>query len=379
MLTTFLCALFLDIEIYGCQMIVNRVFSYFSNANFYDILMKSARKRCIDVNTGVRVSGGPYDNWRIKDGAQFRKKLEKFNQKRKIITGIGVLCVSITFASAIYAVTNIMQEDAPVTHEVEGQPIPLDNQSEIVILNENDGLYVEGTLPLEEEDSIVQYFNYYCDIYQIKTDVVYQKAKELTNDFSDSEWVFYNNIPGTKTLRKERNYDTQELGIIAFVRHMKQIPEDFGFTKEELATNQTYCLDVTYEEFTEKECALFEKVDPILCQAIQYHETGHYTSDVFFENNNPAGLIDKSTETYWQFRNPAEGILELLFQLEYNFCSQNQFAGLSIEEQIVQIQPSFCPLDDERDTLQLNQYWISSVTDIYHTLSSEKEISSNTK
>lgn len=354
-------------------------FSHFSNVDFYGILMKNARKRCIDVNTGVRVSVGQYENWRIKDGVQFHKKLEKFKQRRKIRTGIGVLCVSITLASTIYVITNVMQEDATTIQEIEGQSIPLDNQSEINPLDVNDASYGNDTLPLEEEDSIVQYFNYYCDIYQIKADVVYQKAKELTNDFSDSEWVFYNNIPGTRTLRQERNYGTQELGIMAFVRHMKQIPEDFGFTKEELATNQIYCLDTTYEEFTEKECALFGKVDSILCQAIQYHETRRYTSPLFFENNNPAGLIDRGTGTYWQFRNPAEGILELLFQMEYNFCNQDQFASLSIEEQIVQMQPSFCPMDDERDTLQLNQYWISGVTNFYHALSSEKEVSSNKK
>ena len=304
----------------------------------------------------------------IRDKRQL-ERLKKRKLRNLILHGIGTLCLTVAFANAIRLFD--MNEKDLMSESVLSQL----NFSSIIpqvntILDEE---------VVETKSEVEQYFDYYCSIYQVDKDIVYQKAQELTNSFTNTEWVFNHNVPGTKVIGQERSYASQELGVLAFVRHMKQIPTDFGFTKEELATNQTYSLDITYEKFTEKQSSLFGNLDSTLCQAIQYHETGYYTSPIFLEYNNVAGLIDKSTNDYWQFRNPAEGILELLVQLEYNFCNTNGFGNLPIEEQITLIQPTFCPAEDKRDAQNLNPNWIPGVTNLYYQLSSEKQISSSSK
>lgn len=320
-----------------------------------------------------------YQNYKvltIKEKIQL-ERLKKQKRRSLVLGGIGTLCLTAALVNTIklFNINENSISSESATSQLNLNPI-VSYASQLYLQDEDISLFKENLV--ETKFEIEQCFEYYCSIYQINKDIVYQKAQELTNSFTVNEWVLNHNIPGTKVVQQARNYDSQELGILAFVRHMKQIPTDFGFTKEELATNQTYTLDVSYEEFTEKQCQLFQNFDSTLCQAIQYHETGRYSSPLFLEKNNPAGLIDRSTNDYWQFQNKAEGILELLIQLEYNFCDKS-FQNFSIEEQIVKLQPTFCPIKDDRDQLKLNQYWISGITNIYHELDSGKQMSSSSK
>lgn len=314
----------------------------------------------------------------IKDSKRLHfyiKTMKKTRRSQKLLLGFGALCFSSAFALTIgLCVSDKGNETVPMQIEQNlSFPSVLKNMDiSLLLQDKDDNIY-------ENESQLEQYFSRYCAIYQVNKDLVYQKALELTNGFMSDEWLVNHNIGGTRALSKERSCETEELGVLLFVRHIKQIPNDFGFTEEELATNQTYQLDCTYEDFTEQQCTLFPKLDSMLCQAIQYHETGYYRSDVFLNNNNVAGIIDGDGE-YKQFRNVAESILELIIQLNYKYLEDAEISQCkSVEEQIAKIQPIFCPLKDEKDKRNLNQNWLSGVTAIYQTLVSEKRLSSNTK
>ncbi len=300
---------------------------------------------------------------------QLLERLKKESRRNQILVGIGTLSFTVAFVASIgFCAVSANNDFSDSMGVSKLEPIPVVDQVDEII---------PFSAEIEEEtiSELEPYFEYYCSVYEIKKDIVYEKAQELTDSFTNTEWVLHNNIQGTKVIKENRVFDSKELGILAFVRHMKQVPTDFGFTKEQLATNQTYCMDTTYEEFTEAHCSLFPNLNPMLCQAIQYHESAHYTSPVFFEYHNAAGLKDSETGDYWRFRNPAESILELFFQLEYNYYVNSNLPNLSIEEQIIEIGPKYCPLDDEKDTLRLNPYWIDGVTDIYHSLLEQKNAS----
>ena len=319
---------------------------------------------------------------------QFKEKIKKIrDSKRAIYTSIGILCISTSISILGNYIDLCKENKESVKLEIEENTTSL----EVVDAYQEISIEIPKVVPIENmiskqeidelKTEIEKYFQYYCDIYQVKKDVVYNKAVELTNNFTSPEWLESNYIPGTMVGGKARESKSQELGILLFVRHIKQIPEDFGFTSESLATGITYKLVISYEDFNKKICGLMEYLDPSLCQAIQYHETGRYNKNVksFSENNNPAGLRD-SSGNYWNFQNIAEGIIEIVIQMEYNYLiNRNIASSSSIEEQITKIQQAYCPLEDETDHNNLNQYWIQGVTDIYYEITSEKQMGGNTR
>ena len=309
----------------------------------------------------------------------FIEKIKRFKQtKMAVYIGVGTLWCS--FASILfYSPFHSVERDQGVNLEqnlIEDFDFHMD-----VLIDTLSNFVVEENSYQDSISSIEQCFQYYCDIYQVKKDLIYQKADMLTNHFTSTEWIENYHIPGTRTGSKERIASSSELGILLFVRHVKQIPNDFGFTNEEIACDQTYELHSSYEEFTEKTCNLLDHLDSSLCQAIQYHETGHYNLEVdsFREHHNPAGIRDSNGD-YWHFDNVAEGILELAIQLEYNYLIDRDIVSFdSIEEQIVKIQEIYCPLSDERDVYGLNQYWVQGVTDCYYEIVHEKQMASHVK
>ncbi len=315
------------------------------------------------------------------------KKVNSFLRKYKktLYIGTGI----IWFASGCLLLTNKPSEASSHDHLYE-ETNAQEKKIDLTILNYADTVMAEKSNKDKQSSEIInqlaigndsvannlnikRIFKKYCAIYQVDEELVYQKACQLTDNFTNQEWIKYNQIKGTKVCKQERTYSSSELGILVFVRHI------IGFKNDELTVNTSYKLDVSYEEFTQKVCFLLDNLNPLLCQAIQNHESGNYTSNVFFNYNNPAG-IRKGDGKYWNFDNPAEGILECALQLEYRYFVDNNICQIdNAEDQIIAIQKEYCPLDDMHDIYKLNKHWIKSVTDCYNILVDKKEVQTNTK
>ena len=330
----------------------------------------------------------------IKDAESFFKTVQKLrNKKTKMMMQLGVLFITpicmliinkLPTQEAIVEVDEFQNTQENIYLAI--QEIVEKNYDNYTInfqYEPSEDLLAETEI-IDVESEIEQYFIYYCEIYQLDESLVFQKAKELTNDFTDPEWLQNNNIKGTAIAKKERIYSSQELGILAFIRNINQKPNDFGYTNGELKTTQRYETNQTLEEFTIQICTLLDHLDPNICQAIQYHETQYYTSDVFKTKNNCGGL-KKQDGSYQSFDNPFQGVIEISILLEYKYLVDKGISNNTTpEEQLSKIQPSYCPIPTlpseenlTEEALQLynrekslNEAWLTQVTAMYHELSS---------
>jgi len=193
------------------------------------------------------------------------------------------------------------------------------------------------------------------NVYGINYDKVIQIAKNLTQNFTSQEYLDSNN---PCYLVNKKIFDDKEEGIIMFVRHLYQKPEDFGYTKNELI-NKNFSSQKGNEEYKVKYYSDIFNIDPILVLAIQYQESSennlHYNSKAYLECNNPAGLMNPSdTNLIWEFPSPDAGIIEHIYQLKKNYITK----GLITPEQIKE---KYAPDGADNDMYNLNKYWINGV------------------
>ena len=176
----------------------------------------------------------------IKDAESFFKTVQKLrNKKTKMMMQLGVLFITpicmliinkLPTKEAIVEVDEFQSPQEDIYLAI--QEIVEKNYDNYTInfqYEPSEDLLAETEI-IDVESEIEQYFIYYCEIYQLDESLVFQKAKELTNDFTDPEWLQNNNIKGTVTAKKERTYSSQELGILAFIRNINQKPNYFGYT-----------------------------------------------------------------------------------------------------------------------------------------------------
>lgn len=83
------------------------------------------------------------------------------------------------------------------------------------------------------------------------------------------------------------------------------------------------------------------QIDFNLIYAIAKHETGHFKSELFIENNNPGGIKDFYSESGWaKYDSEFEGIMEMARLLRNNYYDY----GLNTLEKIG---TKYCPNNPE--------------------------------
>lgn len=215
--------------------------------------------------------------------------------------------------------------------------------------------------------TIKEIFIKYCHVYNLDYSIIYNKAYEITDGFKSEYFINNNCILGTKVCGKERSFNDFDMGILCFVRHCKQIPQDFGFIKEQIIVSDVseetsidceilvseYCKNTTY---TNKE----------LVMAIIYSENGRdLTGKQLIENNNP-GCLRTSDGKMNKFENLEQGIIEQILNLEYKFIDDRQLYYYDLNEMIEELQKVYAPIEDpENKKLCINENWSKNVKDIY--------------
>lgn len=207
---------------------------------------------------------------------------------------------------------------------------------------------------LESEEEV--FLNKYCnDVYGIKYDVAYTLASKLTDNFTSESYKETNN-PAYSINNKKCN--SKEQGFLTFIRHLSQIPSDFGMTLDEVQDLEFKSLEKGNEEYKVKYYSDLFGIDPVLALAIEYQEASkdgeHYKSDAYNEYNNPAGLISPSTSKLWVFKSPDAGIIEHIYQLKKNYIDK----GLTTPEAI---KTTYAPDGALNDPTNLNHHWLSGV------------------
>lgn len=253
--------------------------------------------------------------------------------------GVGKIYEEITYEEPAAVV-------APLYAGVYGQPaVIVENEDKEEVIND---VSSEG----DREKIREEFIKNLCSIYQLNFSVVYPKMCELTDEFSNLnyldghlDWV---SCKGAPVYAK-----TEEEMLVYMMRIFSQDPGRINLSRSQLQINDGYESKESYAEIISKWAQILG-VDRALIYGIIQAETG-WESDLFINSNNPAGLKDGGD--WWSFPTKEAGIIELMLEvLKYNRCN-----AYSIEE----ISQIHCPVDDPEDTRGLNRNWISNVTQGY--------------
>lgn len=121
--------------------------------------------------------------------------------------------------------------------------------------------------------------------------------------------------------------------------------------KEECTLGETACKI--------KEVAEEYNIDWKVAVSISAWETGHWTSSLYFNNNNVGGLYRNGS--FMKFDTLEQGIDAFVSNLKYNYFD----LGLNTLDLI---KPKYCPDNDVKDTGCVNQYWLNGTKKIYESL-----------
>ncbi len=197
-----------------------------------------------------------------------------------------------------------------------------------------------------EEQILIQK---YCDIFEVRYDVVYPIIARLTNDFTDPSYLSDYAIDGSTMKGYYIQCGSKEEAILIRVRAISQVPERYGTTLEEVASNKEYQSDMDYAHQVGYFSTVLE-VDPCISYAICMAETG-FTKGVAASKNNPSGI--RFGDDFASFPNITVGIIEQI-------CESKKHA---VNDRVTpeDIKPYHAPDGDG----EVNNYWLDNVNYYY--------------
>ncbi len=327
-------------------------------------------KRQVSQNRNYKID----KHQKYNDGKH--KKRKNNNTKGQIRTIVVGLSLCIVTVYGTFLVTNVnsnasfdtkgveysyMEEKTPSSEKL-GTIISYQNLN-ASLTNENSELLPETVLSSLNTDEILmdenaerrEWVKKYCDIYQVNFDIVYNKLVELTNNFTDTNYL-NGYILGVTCKGQEVYANSEEELILYFVRCVKQIPSQLGINSSNLYINNGYHSANDYAALIGYYNRLLG-TDPILSYAIVQSETS-WDSDLFLESNNPAGL--RTDGKWWTFSTKEEGFIELALEI----LKYNRKGAYTIEE----IGSIHAPIEDG------NINWIPNVTSVYNTVLTDENL-----
>jgi len=205
----------------------------------------------------------------------------------------------------------------------------------------------------EEKDERQELVSKYANIYHVDYDRVYNKLVDLTDNFTNEDYLNNYHIEGV-TCKSKEVYGTSEEELIAlYVRCCKQLPEQLGF-EDTVTVSSSYVSPDNYVEQIGDYSRLFD-ANPCLIYAITKVESD-FKSEMFLTKNNPAGLRN-SRGDFWTFSTAEEGIIETILEVQ-------KFIDMGYDT-IDKLGDIYAPIGAGDDPLNLNENWKSSVTEIY--------------
>ena len=219
-----------------------------------------------------------------------------------------------------------------------------------------------STTEVEDEEYVHQveraeFIKILCNVFQVDYQTTYSKLVEMTDDFSDPEYLAGRH-PLVSCKGMSIDADSEEEFLVYAVRVIAQDPGRVDLTRSDVCMDNGYDSGTNYVEMIAKWARVLD-VDPALVYGIMRAETG-FQSKLFINGNNPGGLKDGSSSSgFWIFPNKEAGIIELMMEI-----IKYQYKGANTIEEMAKIH---CPIDDPEDTQGLNKNWVRNVTNGYET------------
>lgn len=190
-----------------------------------------------------------------------------------------------------------------------------------------------------------------CNIYQLDYNVVYQNLVNLTNDFTNEEYL-NGRIQGVTCKGASIQANTEEELLVYAIRCMKQLPSQMGVSTEGLYCKNGYVSGTNYYEQLNRVANVLG-VNRCLLYAIVNAECS-FNSPLFNESNNPAGLRLQNGD-WWSFDTKEEGFFELGMEI----LKYYRKIGISPDNidraTLSMIRDIHAPLSDG------NQHWLPNV------------------
>lgn len=259
-----------------------------------------------------------------------------------------------------------------VSSYAESLSVILENQQEQQNFLSNETINYNNQL-------LKEYIYKYCEIYNIKYNLAYEIASNQTNNFKSNSFIYNNNIDGTRVYKDSRKFKSLELGVLSYIRHLSQIPEDFGYSKLNIYKENNYTDSKNYEE-TIKYYSDLIGISKELILAIVYSESGvNLDGPGFVNRNNPGNLIGNTEYGFREFDNKEQGIIELILTIKYKYFVDMNLENSDMLLTIKSIQKYFCPEDDPKvkKSENINKYWLENVTNLYLRLENDYYYYSN--
>lgn len=225
------------------------------------------------------------------------------------------------------------------------------------ISNEQSQESPEQEADLDEEISSQRaIINRYCNIYQVNSDVVYDKIAELTDNFSSEDYLANYHIDGVTCKQREVYASSEEEILLYTVRCIKQLPERLGVDTSNLYINNGYTSGTDYNKQI-SDISRVMGLDRCLVYAICRSECG-FNSNLFLNINNPAGLKD-SSGSWWAFDTKEEGFIEICAEIIKYYGRIDKPLSDTSYDTLAQVRDIHAPLSDGND------YWLGNVWSIY--------------
>lgn len=315
-----------------------------------------------------------YNNYRIRKS--YMKKIRTI-KRNAIVLG----SIIITFGSISYFKNNNLKNSTNITLEdiskyecCDINPLEISkagfntnnllNNDEFIIYSNkmsNDEVVMDN-----QKLSIREMFIKYCNIYNVDANIVYQKASSLTNNFTSDDYINNNRIIGTTVCGKERKFDNIESGIICFIRHIKQIPEDFDLGVDNIKIKNNYISYGNCENLVSDYCNIFGGIEKELCMSIIYSENSRDLSGKQITENYNPGCLRNSESKMACYENIEQGLIEMILNLRYRYIEDMNLENYNYNDLINTIQCFYAPIDDpDNANLKINENWAYNVKDIY--------------
>ena len=324
----------------------------------HNILIAKNRVRVKDTTYKVNV----YNKNIIRKRKRFKKYNSRWRIKRwlkrnaKPLTIRCALGVTLT-TGLLFTAKGVLNNSS--SNEVLAAAITNDKKVDNDLLPSNNKgtlLAFEGEFVNDDKQEIKDIIKKYCDIYNLNYDLVYELLVNMTDNFSSDDF-YEGRIDGIRCKGEEVEADSNEELLIYAIRHIKQIPEDFDISIDDLYEDSGYVDNSDYFDEIKYYSRVFG-LDECLVAAIVQSETG-FDSDLFNDYNNPAGLKE-SRDEWWNFDNKAQGFIELCLEIR-KYYSQIGYSHFEVNDDIIAlIGDKHAPLSDN------NPYWVSNVISNYH-------------
>lgn len=298
----------------------------------------------------------------------YKEESKRMKEAKRLKKIKGMIVKSVAGVIVISSIISYIHVNSDINYEIIEEPnttivTQTDNQD---ILNNRETKFIEDINVIEEIEEQKLLKKYCNEVYNVNYDIAYNIASKLTDNFKSDEYLQTNN-PGFKVNKKSAN--NKEHGMILFLRHLSQKPQDFGVTKNDIKNNDFVSNVKGNEESKVKHYSELFGIDPILTLAIEYHEAGRYSSDAYLNYNNPAGLMIDGNNL-WRFESPDAGIIEHIYQLKKNYID----LGYNTPSEI---QKRYAPENVSNDPTNSNQYWLKSVESIMQEIKNNQNIFEN--